>query len=105
VGDGHPLAHAGQRRGHLHPAARVGGDHELRARGQNRGGLALGELARRLGVEQVVRASAPAADFGLGQLSQLDAGDAAQEPAGLVADALCVRQVARVLVGDRDAQR
>jgi hypothetical protein len=69
--DRHPLGHANQRRGHLHPATRVGGDHEPHARGQDHGGFALGEIARRRGVEQVAPSGAPAAAAGLGQLLQL----------------------------------
>src|SRR3954453_12341064 len=41
VRDRHPLAHAGQRRGDLHPAAGVGGHHEIRPGGEDGGRLAL----------------------------------------------------------------
>ena len=40
-----------------------------------------------------------------GELSQLAARDAAQQPPGLLADALGMRQVAGVLVGDGHLQR
>ena len=98
-------AHPLERRRDLHPAAGVGRHHDVRAGGEHGARLALAELAGRLGVQQVVGTGAAAADLGLDQLAQLDAGDAAQQPARLVAHALGVREVARVLVGDRHRQR
>ena len=99
------LGGLGARRGHLHQAARVGGDQQLGAGGQHVRGLAVAELGRRLRVEQVVDAGRAAAELRLGDLPQLQPGDAAQQLARLGPDALGVGQVAGVVVGDGHRQR
>ena len=71
VGHAHRVAGALDRRGDLHQAPRVGGDQHLGAGGDDVVGLAVPELARRLGVEDVVDAGRAAAQLGLGDLVQL----------------------------------
>ena len=65
--------------------------------------LAVAELARGVGLHEVVDAGAAAAELLLGGLDELESGDRAEDGARLGRDALCVLQVARVLEGD--AQR
>ena len=105
MSDRERLAEPGEGGRDLHPAARVGGHHHVGPRVEHRPGLALTELPRRTGVQQVVRAGAAAADLRLDDLPQLDAGDRTQQPTWLVAYALRVGQVARVLVGHSHRQR
>ena len=92
--------------GHLHQAARVGGDQQLGAGGERRCAALRSPSSRgRLGVEQVVDAGRAAADLRRRRSPQLQPGDAAQQRARLRADALGVRQVAGVVVGDGHRQR
>ncbi len=91
--------------GHLHQAAGVRGHQHLGAGGEDVGGLAVPELARGLGVEDVVDPGRAAAQLGLGDLPQLEAGDRAEQPPRLGAHALGVREVAGVVVGHGHLER
>ena len=92
------------RGGDLHQAARVGGDQHLGPGRDDVGGLAVAQLAGRLGVDDVVDARRAAAQLGLGDLLQRQAGDRLEQPPRLGADALGVREVAGVVVGDRSSR-
>src|SRR3954466_12357237 len=105
VREGDLAAEAADRRGGLHQAARIGRDEQLRPGGHHVLRLAVPELLGRFGVEDVPDAGRAAADVLLRDLSQLDAGDAAEQLAGLVADALRVAEVAGVVVRDTHRQR
>ena len=63
-------------------AAGVGGDQQVGPGGEHVGGLAVAQLGRRLGLDQVVDAGRAAADLGLGDLAQLQAGDGRAAPRG-----------------------
>src|SRR5918996_6016433 len=86
-----------ERGGDLHQAARVparvgvrlGGEHLLR--------LAVAELARGLRLEEVVDPRAPAADLLVGRLGELEARNRGQHRPRRRADALSVREMARIL--------
>src|SRR5690606_42116959 len=67
--------------------------------------LAAAELAGGFGIDEVVDTGGAAAEVRLGDLRNVQAGDGAQELAGLGSHALSVRQVAGVVVGDRHRQR
>ena len=70
-------------RGHLHQAAGLAVTSTCGPGGDDVGGLAVAELARGLGVEDVVDAGRAAAQLGLGDLLQLQAGDRLEQPARL----------------------
>ena len=98
-------AAARERRRHLHEAAGVGGHQEVGAGGEDRVGLAVAERPGGVGVEQVVDTGRAAAQLGVCDLAQLDAGDGREQLTGLGADALRVGEVAGVVVGHRHRQR
>ena len=62
--------------------------------------LAIAELLRGCRFDEVVDAGAAAADLRLGDRPQLDTGNGAEQIARLLADALGVREVAGIVVGD-----
>src|SRR6185312_4237898 len=101
---GEGAAELAQLRGDLDQAAGVraridvgaGREHVLR--------LAAAELARGRRLDDVVDAGAPAADRLLGRLEHRQPGDRGERGARLGADALRVREVARVLEGDLEAE-
>src|SRR5690242_20346078 len=72
-----------QRRADLHQAAGIGRDQQRRLGLGDVAGLAVAELAGGLGVQDVPDAGRAAAQLGLGDLAQLQAGDAAQQLARL----------------------
>src|SRR6202158_4716702 len=82
----------------LQQAARVRADDRVRARREDRVDLAGQQPIGVLGLREVVRARAPAADVGVGHLEQLQAVHTCQQVARLLANALRVRQVAGILV-------
>src|SRR6478609_8901076 len=100
MGERQVSARALDRRGHLHQAAGVGGDEHLGARGHDVRGLAVTQLAGRLGVEDVVDPGRTAAQLSLVDLPQLQPGYAAEQLPRLGPDPLRVRQVAGVVVRD-----
>ena len=66
--------------------------------------LAIAQLARRIGLREVVDARGAAADLLLRWLPPLEAGYRVEQVAGLDADALRVGQMARVLEGDTERE-
>src|SRR5918996_136339 len=74
--------------------------HDARAGRENRGDLALEELAGHRRLEKIVDAGAAAAEVALGELDQTQARDAPQELARLPADVLAMREVTGVVVRD-----
>ncbi len=68
-------------------------------------GLAVAELDRGLRLDEVVDPGAAAAEMLLGRLDELEAGDRAEQRARLVADALGMAEVARLLEGDSELER
>ncbi len=84
----------------LQRAARIGrGDHVRRERGDV-ACFTRPQLSGGLWLDQVIDSGAPTADLGFGRCQQLDAGNRLQERARLRPDALAVRQMAGVVVGD-----
>src|SRR5262245_19925561 len=63
--------------------------------------LPLQELARHLGLEQIVDAGAAAAEIAVAELHELEPGDAREELARLLAHALAVGEMAGIVVGHR----
>ena len=61
--------------------------------------------SRGLGLDEVVDPGAAAAEMLLGRLDELEAGDRAEQRARLVADALGMAEVARLLEGDSKLER
>ena len=57
------------------------------------------ELAGHLGLREVVDAGGTAAPRCLGKFDELEAGDLAEDLAGLAGDLLAVAEVARIVVG------
>ena len=96
---------AAQRSADLDQAARVGADVGLRTGLQHHLGLAIAELQRRLGLDDVVDAGAPAADVGLGRLEHAQSGHLGEHGPRLTDQALRVLQVAGVLEGDAQLER
>src|SRR6185436_7105386 len=86
-------------------ATRVGRDKQLGAGREDVGRLALSELAGRFGPEDVVDPRRPAAEVGIGDLLEGQAGYATQQLARLAPDPLSMTQVAGVVVGDGDVER
>src|SRR3981081_4325160 len=89
-----------QSRRDLHLTAWIGGHDHLRSTLRDVADLALEELRGELGLRDVVRAGAAAAPIGLGQRHDLQLGDRGEQRAWLLADALPVQEVARIVVRD-----
>src|SRR3954452_16051030 len=68
------------------------------------GQLAVAEIMRRLGLDQVVDAGAPAADLLFRERQEFDAGHRPQQIARGLAYALRMREVAGIMVGDPDRE-
>ena len=92
---------AGERFGFdLHGAADVAGDADVFAGRRDVTELSLCELRGHVGMLEVVRAGGAATDFAFGQWDDFQAGDLCQQFSRLGGDALCVGEVAGVVVGD-----
>ena len=89
----------------LQRAAGVRGGSSSGRRAQARGHLALADLVRALRLDEVVDAGAAAALLAIRNVHHLQPGDAPQESARLAADALAVREVTGVVVGDARRDR
>ena len=77
----------------------------VRAAAADGGDLAVADAPASAGSQQRVDARAAAAGVGVLERHQLEAGDAAQEPLGRLADLLGVQQVAGLVVGHRAGER
>ncbi|GIW11931.1 MAG: hypothetical protein KatS3mg061_2988 [Dehalococcoidia bacterium] len=73
--------------------------------GEDLARLAVAKFARGQRVDEVVHSGAAAADFGLLQFNQFEAGDALQDRPRLLADALGVLEMAGILVGEAERER
>src|SRR6202022_4199059 len=82
----------------LERAAGVGGRDQVRPRRKHVVRLAGADLVGARGLDQVVDARTAAALVALGDLQELEAGNAAQERPRLLANALRVREVAGIVV-------
>src|SRR5437868_5735445 len=100
----HRSACTPQRGGDLDETARIAARVRVRPGGQHVRRLALAELPRSGGLEDVVDARTAAADLLLGRLEQRQAGNLGERRARLRLDALRVLQVARVLERDAELQ-
>ena len=98
------LALAAEAAHDLEQAAGVGGDDGLGVGREQVADLAVGELIGGFGVEQVVDAGGAAAEAGLFDLGDLEAGDGGKEIAGLLEDVLRVAEVAGVVVCDAEGE-
>ena len=87
---------------HLYHAADVARRDHIRLYGPCIADLALPELTRQFRLFDVVGARRAAAHIAFRNLEQLDAGDGAQQSPRFLGDALSVRQVASVVIGDAD---
>src|SRR5204863_8830497 len=88
----------------LKSASRVGAGQKIRLDGEDVVRLARPDLFRAFGLHQVVDAGAPAALVALGDLDELEAGDAGEERSRRLPDALRVGEMAGVVVRDPRAQ-
>src|SRR5207245_1173412 len=66
--------------------------------------LSLDELARDLRLQEIVDARAAAAEIAFAELDEPKSWDPTEQRARLLPDALTVRQMARVVVGDGDLE-
>src|SRR5919108_3500449 len=100
---GHRLSGATEGRGDLDQAARVAASIHIRSCSKHVPRLAISELPRRLGLEEVVDAGRSAADCLLGRFQTFESGDPVQQCARGIANRLSMQQMARVL--ERNTQR
>src|SRR4030095_5617639 len=91
--------------GYLEKAARVRGCHHPRAGLADAVELAVQELARHAGLEEIVDTRAAAAEIALAELDEPEPGDSRKELTGLLTQALAVHQVTRVVVRHRQVER
>ena len=103
VPDGEVGTELGKMRAELGKASDVTGSQHLCASCQDRPGFLLAQGGGDLGLVKVEGTGAAAAEVGIRQLTQLDAGNGAQHIARLAADVLGLREVASVVI--RDALR
>src|SRR5216683_5413809 len=98
--DAHRRALRPESRFQLHLTPWIGGHDHLRARAGDVLELLAQNPRRHRGLQRAVKTRSAAADVWVPHLDQLDAGDGTDEVARLLADALRMREVARVLVRD-----
>jgi len=89
----------------LEEAAGVGGDDDFGFDRSDVFHFVVEQFERGFGLRDVVDACGAAADVGVWELDEFEAGDLFQEIARGVADLLSVKQVARILVSDAEIKR
>src|SRR4051794_29563432 len=100
------MRHGGRgARAKLQHAARIRGCDDLRTGRIHSGDFLLEQCRRHLGMKDVVDAGAAAAEVREWHLTKRKAGYGPEELTRLHTDLLAVREVARVLVGDRSVER
>ena len=85
--------------------SRVRGDDHVGARVGDVGDLPAAELSGHLRLDQIEDAGAAAADLGVGKRDEREAGNRLEQLTRLAADALRVRQVTGVVIGDAQRER
>lgn len=89
----------------LSRATRVGRSHDVDVEAIDALGFGAPERRRRLWLREVVDASGATTGVAVGHLEQGELRDGAQEPPRLGSNALAVREVAGVVVGDPKRER